>query len=291
MAVTAALVKELRDKTGLPMMDCKKALTECDGDTQAAINWLRDRGAEIFEKRSGRTTDFGRFGQYLGLDKAACAMVELKCESAPVTTHEDFIQYADDLAQAAAENPSATDADTLLALPSPSKDGMTLAEVKDEIFNRIREVFNIGRIVRIENGCAGYVHNAGTISGVILAVEGGDEESARDICMHIAAMRPTVNKADDLPEEVVDAERQSLREAALAEGKPENIVDQMVAGRMRNFLESQGVLSEQAYVKDDTQSVGKFAASKDMKLIQFVRWELGDDTEESSDAGSEVAEE
>jgi elongation factor Ts len=107
--------------------------------------------------------------------------------------------------------------------------------------------------------------------------------------MHIAAMRPTVAQADDLPQEVVDAERQSLRDAALAEGKPENIVDQMVAGRMRNFLESQGVLSEQSYVKDDSQSVGKFAASKEMKLLQFVRWELGDDAEECNSAGSEDA--
>jgi len=107
--------------------------------------------------------------------------------------------------------------------------------------------------------------------------------------MHIAAMRPAVAKADDLPQEVVDAERQSLRNAALAEGKPENIVDQMVAGRMRNFLESQGVLSEQTYVKDDSQSVGKFAASKEMKLLQFVRWELDDDAEESNSAGSEDA--
>ncbi|MBT4694353.1 MAG: translation elongation factor Ts, partial [Planctomycetaceae bacterium] len=145
------------------------------------------------------------------------------------------------------------------------------------------------RIVRIENGCAGYVHNAGTVSGVILAVEGGDEESARDICMHIAAMRPTVAKADDLPQELVATERQSLRDAALAEGKPENIVDQMVEGRMRNFLESQGVLSEQTYVKDDSQSVGKFAAGKEMKLLQFVRWELGDDADESSSTESEDA--
>jgi elongation factor Ts len=104
-------------------------------------------------------------------------------------------------------------------------------------------------------------------------------------------MRPTVTNPDDLPQELVDAERQSLRDAALAEGKPENIVDQMVTGRMRNFLENQGVLSEQIYVKDDSQSVGKFAASKEMKLLQFVRWELGDDAEESSSAESADASE
>ncbi|MEC7565247.1 MAG: translation elongation factor Ts [Planctomycetota bacterium] len=289
MAVTAAAVKELRDKTGLPMMDCKKALAACDGVQEAAITWLRERGAEVFEKRSGRTTDFGRFGQYLGMDKTACAMVELKCESAPVTTNEDFIKFADDLAQVLAENPDITDTESLLSQAAPDQDGLTLSDVKEEMFNRIREVFNVGRMIRIEGACGGYVHNAGTISGVLISVEGGDEESARDICMHIAAMRPAALSPDELPHEEVEKERQFLRDAAIAEGKPENIVDKMVEGRLRNYF-AERTLTEQAFVKDDKQTVGEFAVSKGMTLKQFVRWELGDDTEAGDSEGEAEAE-
>ena len=287
MAVTAAAVKELREKTGLPMMDCKKALTECDGDQDAAVQWLRERGAQVFEKRSGRATDFGRFGLYLGLEKDSGAMVELKCESAPVTTNEEFIQYANDLAEALANNPSVTDADSLLALESPSQPGSTLGDIKSDLFNRIREVFNIGRMVRLEGGCGGYSHNAGTVSGVLLSADGSDDEAARGISQHIAAMRPAGLSPEDLPAEIVNNERNILREAALAEGKPENIVDKMVEGRMRNFF-AERVLTSQEYVKaENKETVGEYAASTGLTLKQFVHWELGDDADDSAEATEE----
>ncbi len=287
MAVTAAAVKELREKTGLPMMDCKKALTECDGDQDAAVQWLRERGAEVFEKRAGRATSFGRFGLYVGLDKDAGAMVELKCESAPVTINEEFIQYANDLAEALAQNADVSDADSLLALDSPSQPGTTLGDVKNDLFNRTREVFNIGRMIRLEGGCGGYSHNAGTVSGVLLAADGSDDEAARGISQHIAAMRPAGLTPEDLPADIVDNERTILREAALAEGKPENIVDKMVEGRMRNFFAEQ-VLTYQKYVKaENKETVGDYADSVGLTLKQFVHWELGDDSEEGDQAAEE----
>ena len=169
-------------------MVCKNARTECAGAQEAAVQWLRERGAQVFEKRAGRATAFGRFGLYIGLDKDAGAMVELKCESAPVTTNEEFIQYANDLAEVLANNPSISDADSLLALGSPSQPEATLGDVKNDLFNRIREVFNIGRMIRLEGGCGGYSHNAGTVSGVLLAADGSDDEAARGISQHIAAM-------------------------------------------------------------------------------------------------------
>src|SRR5439155_23591913 len=123
----------------------------------------------------------------------------------------------------------------LLDQPSPSKPGKTLREVKDDMFNRIREVFNVGRLARIDGTCGGYSHNAGTVRGVLLQVEGGTDEAAKDVSMHIAAMRPlAVNKEESDPA-VVGKERQSLKDAALAEGKPANIVDKMVEGRLKNF--------------------------------------------------------
>ena len=180
MAITAAAVKELRERTGLPMMECKKALTECDGDQESAIAWLRKQGLQTQEKRSGRETAFGRMGLFAQLDASTGAMVELKCESAPVTQNEDFIELADDLAKQLATGPGAADGEELLDQPSPSKDGMTLREQRDDLFNRIREVFNVGRIARLEGPCGGYSHNAGTVSGVLLQVEGGNQEEGEE---------------------------------------------------------------------------------------------------------------
>jgi len=274
--ITAAAVKELREKSGLPMMDCKKALDECDGDVESAIQWLRERGAQVLAKRADRETTFGRFGLFTNMEGGPGAMVELKCESAPVTQNDEFIQLANDLAEQLATGPGATDGDELLAQPSPSKDGMTLLEQRDELFNRIREVFNVGRLVRMDGSCAAYSHNAGTVSGVLLEVEGGNEEAARDICMHIAAMRPSALEVADLPEDAVEKERAILREAALQEGKPENIVDKMVDGRLRSFFAEQ-VLCEQPFVKSDKQTVSQFAEENGMKLKQFIHWDLSDE--------------
>src|SRR6478736_3559391 len=176
--ITATLVRELRDETGLPMMDCKKALTESGGDKEKAKETLRKAGIAIAAKRSDRETAFGRFGIYHGVEKKSGAVVELKCESAPVAGSAEFIQLANDLAQQLATGPGASTADELLAQPSPSQKGKTLKDVKDDMFNRIREVFNVGRMLRIEGGTGAYSHNSGTVSGVLLHVEGGTNEAA-----------------------------------------------------------------------------------------------------------------
>lgn len=273
-AITAAAVKELRQITGLPMMDCKKALTECDGEQEAAIQWLRERGATVMGKRADRETSFGRFGLCAGVDNAKSAMVELKCESDPVAKNAEFIQLANDLAATLANAGADLSVDELLAQASPSKDGSTLAEQRDELMNRIREVFNVGRMVRFDGGSGGYSHNAGTISGALVATEGGTDEAAKDICMHIAAMRPVALNIEDLDQSEVEKERGILREAALKEGKPESIVDKMVEGRMRNFY-AERVLLEQPFVKEQKMTVGQFAKDNGMKISQFVHWELG----------------
>jgi elongation factor Ts len=272
--ISASAVMALRKSTGLPMMDCKKALAECNGDADAAVNWLRERGATLSGKRADRETAFGRFGLYVGGGNPVGAMVELKCESAPVSGNEEFVQLANDLAQQLATGPGAATADELLSQPSPSKDGQTLGEQKDELFNRIREVFNVGRMTRIDGGTGGYSHNASTISGVIIGIEGGADELARDICMHVAAMSPEALSSDDLDQTEVNRERDVLRETALREGKPENIVDKMVEGRLRNYFAERCLLS-QAFVKDDKQSVSQVAEAAGMKISQFVHWELG----------------
>ena len=168
VAISAAEVKSLRERTGLPMMDCKQALTECHGDAEAAVRWLRERGAQVLSKRSDRETAFGRFGIFASFDPPVGAMVELKCESSPVAQNEEFIQLANDLARQLATGPGAQTADELLDQPSPSKAGTTLRQQKDDLFNRIREVFNVGRMVRIDGPCGGYSHNAKTVAGVLV---------------------------------------------------------------------------------------------------------------------------
>lgn len=272
--ITAAAVNSLRKKTGLPLMDVKKALTDAQGNEDEAVRLLRERGLKILSGRSDRETSFGRFGLYADLTKSVGAIVEFKCESAPVAANDEFIQLANDLAAALANNASVTTAEELLKLPSPSKAGVTLGEQKDDLFNRIREVFNVGRIARLDGPCGGYCHNSSTISGVLLQVEGTNEAAAKDICMHIAAMRPLGLNKEDVPAADVEKERSILRDVALKDGKPANMVDKIVEGQLRNFF-AERVLTEQAFVKDNKMTVGKYAEANGLKIVKFIHWELG----------------
>jgi elongation factor Ts len=272
--ITAALVRQLREETGLPMMDCKQALTESGGDITAAKDKMREKGLKLQETRGGRDTTFGRFGIHAGTDKKSGAIVELKCESAPVAGSAEFVRLANALAEQLATGPGATSADELLDQPSPQHPGQTLRQVKDDMFNRIREVFNVGRMARLDGATGGYSHNSGTVSGVLVGIEGGTDEAAKDVSMHIAAMRPLAVNTSEVDPAVVEKERSILRAAALAEGKPANIVDKMVEGRLKNFY-AERVLLEQPFVKENSQSVGQYAQSQGMKVKTFVHWELG----------------
>ena len=271
--ISAAAVKALRDETGLPMMDCKRALQEAGGDKGAAIDLLRKAGQKVMQKRAGRETAFGRIAVCADLPGGVGAMAELQCESAPVAANEEFVQLADDLARQLATGPGAATTEELLAQPSPSKAPTTLQEQLDELTNRIREVFKLARILRIDGPCGGYTHHTGS-PGVLLEVEGGNAELAKDICMHIAAMRPPVVSIEDLDPADVEKEKEILSEAARQEGKPENIIEKMVQGRLRNFY-AEKCLLEQPFVKDEKQKVGKVAKAGGMKVLRFVRWEIG----------------
>ncbi len=272
--ITAAMVKKLRDDTQLPMMDCKKALTEANGDMEAAKKTLREKGIKLMEGRQDRSTEEGRVAIYTSLSPGVGAIVELQVESAPVAGSEDLVQLANDLAKQLATGPGAKTADELWAQPSPSHKGKTLKDVKDDLENKIREVFRLARMERINTACGGYVHFDGK-TGVLLQVENGNEALAKDISMHIVAMRPSATSVADLDPTVVAQERGILTEAAKAEGKPANIIDKMVDGRMKNFYAEQ-VLLEQPFVKDDKQSVGQVAKAAGMTVKGFTRWRLGE---------------
>ncbi len=276
--ITAEAVKRFRARTGLPLMACKQALQEAGGDEEVAIQKLRERGEKLAMKRGDCETAFGRFGIAYGLDRPAGAIVELKCESAPVTQNEEFIQLANDLAQALAESSGVETVEQLLELPSPSKEGMTLGEHKQDLFNRMGEVFNVGRFARLEGPTYGYSHNAATVAGVLVRVEGDNEALAKDVCMHIAAMRPSVLSVDQLDPELVEKERAILTQAVMQEGKPEHIAQKIVEGRLRAGLFAERVLLEQPFVKESKQTVGKVLEAGKLKVLEFIHWELGQES-------------
>jgi len=275
--ISAAAVKSLREKTGLPMMDCKRALMEAGGDELKAIDELRKAGIKTQASRLGRETGAGRIAVYIDLDKHVGAMVELQCESAPVAASADFKQLANDLAKQLALGPGATTGDDLLAQPSPSASGKTLADVKDDLFNRMREVFNVGRIARIDGRCGGYAHHDGSIAALV-EIEGGNVEAAKDVAMHIVAQNPSAVSKENLDPALVQKEREILSEAARKEGKPENIIQKMIEGRLKNFY-AERVLLEQPFVKDDKKTVGQYAKETGMQVKHFIRWQMGKTTE------------
>lgn len=271
--ISAAAVKSLREKTGLPMMECKKALASSGGDEDAAIRWLREQGIKTQETRLGRETGAGRIAVYVDLGKQVGAMIELQCESAPVAGSPDFKQLVGDLARQLALGPGAKTGDELLKQPSPSAAGKSLGEVKDDLFNRMREVFNVGRLERINGACGGYAHHDGSIAALV-EIEGGNADAAKDVAMHVVAQNPSAVTKEDLDPSLVQKEREILSEAARKEGKPENIIQKMIEGRLRNFY-AERVLLEQPFVKDDKKTVGQYAKEHGMRVKRFVRWQMG----------------
>ncbi len=271
--ITAAAVKALRERTGLPMMECKSALREADGDPDAAVEILRKAGKRTMEKRAGRETAAGRIAIEARAETGAGAMIELLCESAPVAANEEFIRLAHHLAAQLASGPGAKEPEDLLNQPSPSRSGETLRQEFEDLNNRIRENFKLNRIVKIKGTCGGYVHHNGSV-GVLLQYEGGTPELAKDICMHVAAMRPSAVSPDDLDPELLNKEREIQMDIARQEGKPEKIIEKMVEGRMRNFF-AERCLTEQPFVKNDQKTVGEIAREAGLALIGFVHWEIG----------------
>ena len=254
------------------MMKCKQALIDAGGDKEAAKKALREAGASFMDGRGDRTTEEGRIAIFAG--QSGGAIVELQVESAPVAGNEEVVQLAKDLAQQLATGPGAADAEALWDQPCPSKSGQTLREVRDDIINRIREVFRLPRIHRAEGACGGYVHHDGK-TGCLIELEGDDAELAKNIGMQIVAMKPLAVGKDDLDPAVVKAEEDIQKERARQEGKPENIIEKMIIGRMKNFY-AEKVLEEQPYILDDKQTVGKVASAAGLKLKAFTNWKVGE---------------
>ncbi|MGL4941962.1 MAG: translation elongation factor Ts [Thermoguttaceae bacterium] len=275
MEITAAQVKAFRDRTGLPMMECKKALQEAEGNEDAAIEILRKAGKKTTEKRADRETDAGRIAVFTDPKTGTTAMVELLCESSPVASNDEFIALANGLAKQLATGPGAKTPEELLSQPSPNKPGTTLQQEYDDLVNKIREKFSFKRILRCVEKCGSYVHHNAAV-GVIVAIEGDDTALARDICMHVASMKPRAISAADIDQAVVAKEREAITEEAKANnaGKPDNIIAKIVDGKMKTFL-AESCLLDQPFVKDATKTVQQVCTDGKIAIKSMVHWILG----------------
>lgn len=276
--ITAAAVMALREKTGLPMMECKKALAECGGNTEQAVDWLRKQGIKTQSMRADRETSCGRLAVYTDSAKGVGAIIELKCESPPVAGSPDFKLLCEDIAKTLALGPGASSPEELMAQKSQAHPDQTLGELKNELFNRMREVFELSRIKRVDAPCGGYAHHDGTKAALIEisgnAAAPAAAEAAKDIAMHVVAMAPKAIRKEELDPAVVEKEREILTEAARKEGKPDAIIAKMIEGRLRNFYAT-CVLLEQPFVKDEKQSVGKLASDAGIDVVAVDNWRLG----------------
>jgi len=272
--ITAAAVKAFRERTGLPMMECKRALIEANGDEELAIELLRKSGKKTMENRGGRETEAGRIAVYTDPESGTTAMVELLCESAPVASTDEFGKLITGMAQQLATGPGAATPEELLAQKVPGK-ATTLQEEYDDLVNKIREVFRVNRMIRVENKCGAYVHHNGGI-GVVVEIEGDNTDLARDICMHVASMRPKAVRQEELDPVVVAKEKEILMEQARSEnaGKPDSILEKIIVGRMKSFF-AESCLLDQPFVKDSAKTVKQVADEGQIKIVRMVHWVLG----------------
>ena len=280
--VTASLVKELREKTGAGMMDCKKVLTETDGDMEKAAELLRERGIAKAAKKSSRIAAEGLVVAYVSDDKKTGAVVEVNAETDFVAKNEEFKTFANDVAeQVVKENPA--NVEELLSQKWIKDTSKTVSEVLTDKIATIGENMSIRRFVRFtSNGLVEkYIHGEGKI-GVLVSMEGGNEEVAKDICMQIAAARPEYLDETAVPEERVAKEMEILKAQAMNEGKPAEIAEKMVKGRINKFY-GEICLVDQPFVKDPSIKVSDLLSSKNAKVIEFARIERGEGLEKKEE--------
>ena len=280
--VTASLVKELREKTGAGMMDCKKVLTETDGDMEKAIELLRERGIAKAAKKSGRVAAEGLVECYISEDGKVGAVVEVNSETDFVAKNEEFKTFVMNVAKQVVEtNPK--DVEELLAQEAKFEAGKTVNEALIGKIATIGENLSIRRFARFESKglLEKYIHGDGKIA-VLINMTSGDKELAKDLCMQIAAARPEFVKREEVPQERVDKEMEILKVQAMNEGKPEQIAEKIVQGRVGKFYE-EICLIDQVFVKDSSMKVSDLLKQKDADVAEFARFEKGEGIEKKEE--------
>ena len=283
MAITAAQVKELRERTGSGMMECKKALVDADGNMDTAIDALRKTGLAKADKKASRIAAEGLIVVEVSDDGKHAAIVEVNCETDFVARKEDFQTFANAIAKRVlAENPA--DIDALLVLPLNDGDATTVEDARKALIATIGENISVRRFERIEGkgNLSSYLH--GVRIGVVVDLEGGDATLGKDLTMHIAAHdpRPICVSEDQVPAEMIAKERDFFTEQARESGKPDNIIEKMIEGRIRKYL-GEITLLGQSFVKDPDQSVGKLLDSAGASVLDFYRLELGEGIEKKNE--------
>jgi len=279
MAITAALVKELRERTGLGMMECKKALVEVDGDIEKAIEELRKSGQAKAAKKAGRTAAEGVVAVKVADDAKFGMLLEVNSETDFVARDDNFLGYVNTVAERAFDAKQ-TDIPALM-------DG-DLETARLALVQKIGENISVRRAASLDGDVVGcYVHGNNRIA-VLVSLEGGNADLAKDIAMHVAAVNPQVVSKDDMPADLVEKEKEIFRAQALDSGKPAEIVEKMIVGRVNKFL-AENSLVEQPFVKNPDMTVGKLAAEAGATVTNFVRFEVGEGIEkEEVDFAAEV---
>ena len=279
--VTAALVKELREKTGAGMMDCKKVLTETDGDLEKAAELLREKGITKAAKKSGRVAAEGMVEAYISEDEKVGAIVEVNSETDFVAKNEEFRTFVMDVAkQIVKNNPESVE--TLLAEPAMFEEGKTVNEALIGKIATIGENISIRRFARFETTdglIEKYIHGDGKIA-VLVNMTSGTKELAKDVCMQIAAARPEFIDRNQVPAERVEKEKEILKIQTMNEGKPEAIAEKIVLGRINKFYQ-EICLVDQEFVKDPSKKVSNIL--KDSKVLEFARFETGEGIEKKEE--------
>ena len=277
--ISAAQVKELRDKTGVGMMDAKKALVETEGDMEKAVDVLREKGVAKAEKKSGRVAAEGIAAVAIKDNKAA--IVEINCETDSVASTDKFKNLVTEVADKIAEEEPAS-VDDALALKTAN------GTVKDDVIETTQvtgEKISLRRFQVVEKGAdqsfGSYIHNGGQIAALVV-LDGADSATAKDVAMHVAAINPEYVNREQVPADRLAHEKDVLVKEALNEGKPEKIVEKMVEGRLNKWL-SEISLDDQEFVKDSDQTVAHFVESKGGKVSSFIRFEVGEGIEKKAD--------
>ena len=277
--ISAAQVKELRDKTGVGMMDAKKALVETEGDMEKAVDVLREKGVAKAEKKSGRVAAEGIAAVAIKDNKAA--IVEINCETDSVASTDKFKNLVTEVADKIAEEEPAS-VDDALALKTAN------GTVKDDVIETTQvtgEKISLRRFQVVEKGAdqsfGSYIHNGGQIAALVV-LDGADSATAKDVAMHVAAINPEYVNREQVPADRLAHEKDVLVKEALNEGKPEKIVEKMVEGRLNKWL-SEISLDDQEFVKDSDQTVAHFVESKGGKVSSFIRFEVGEGIEKMAD--------
>ena len=273
--ITAEQVKALREKTGAGMMDCKKVLTETNGDEEKAIELLRERGIAKAAKKSDRIAAEGLVTTYVAENGKVGVVVEVNAETDFVAKNEEFRSFVADVAKQVAEKNPAT-VEELLAQKSITDESKTVQEVLTEKIATIGENMSIRRFERFETSglVESYIHGDGKI-GVLVEMEGGDNNLAKDICMQIAAARPEYLDRNAVPQDRVDHEMEILKAQAMNEGKPEAVAEKIVQGRIGKFY-GEICLVEQEFVKNPDQKINQLLEANGAKVVRFARFEKGE---------------